>query len=130
MRIDFGKVSVNCTVVGSGRAPWDDKNELRTEYEVVVVCGRASYRTRAWGSIHDYGRRKTDCPGISAMVVDELLSANADPDEFLDMVIGESRGRDALRRGQQAEHIIAAARKFSYDNLVEAVRIAEEKGLR
>lgn len=63
------------------------------------------------------------------MVVEELLSAHADPDEFISMVMGEATGSEALKRGRRAEKVVAAAKKFRYDELVKAVEAARERGL-
>jgi len=125
----LGNLNVSCKVVGEDEQPWNP-HAVVYKYRVTVSLGKARYSSDAWGSAHDYERGKHDCDSISVMVVDELLSANADPDEFLTMVMGEASGREALKRAKSAEKVIKAAKKFSYDELVKAINEAEENGLR
>jgi hypothetical protein len=63
------------------------------------------------------------------MVVDELLSAAADPREFAEMVIGETEGKEATKRRAIAKRTCVAAGKFSYDDLERAVNAARDKNL-
>ncbi len=63
------------------------------------------------------------------MVLDELASAANDPDDFIQMVMGDTTGREALKKGRDAEKIVKAAKKFNYDALMTAVDVVREKGL-
>lgn len=90
------------------------------EYKVLVSDPHsgAMYRSPAWGSINDYKKNRHDFEGIGAMVVEELLQANSDPDEFIDMV-GPTKGNS----------IVQSAEAFEYDELLEAVGEAIQRGL-
>jgi hypothetical protein len=131
--MQFGKLKIKCRVVGPEQSPWSGRihqpEQTVFAYKVSVSAGSARYSTKAWGSIHDYQSAKHDCSGVSAMVIDELLSANADPEEFVSMVMGDATGREALKRGRGAEKVVRAAKKFNYQDLVAAVEEAREKGL-
>lgn len=129
--MQFGKLKVKCRVIGEETSPWSawGKNGICFAYKVSVSCGTARYSSKAWGSKNDYEQGRHDCNGIAAMAVDELLSANADPDEFVTTVMGDARGHEALKRGRTAEKTVKAAKKFNYDDLVTAVEEAREKGL-
>lgn len=103
-------------VVGEELQPWGGR-ETVFKYQVKVAHSTfksSSYTTNAWGSIADYGAGRHDCAGIGAMVVDELLSAAADPDEFI------------ARKG---EKVVKAAEKFRFEELQQAVDAARERGL-
>lgn len=121
----FGPIKVTVTDRGAGIAPWDEKSAERTEYDVHV----GSYRTKAWGSINSYKQGKLDHEAIGAMVVDELQSAAVNPDEFIELSMGGSTGREALDRGRAAEKTIKAAQNIGEEGLTEAVEDIREKGL-
>jgi len=127
----FGPINVTVTNVGRGRPPWDDDPSIgHEEYDVVVDRGgRHQYRTKAWGSRAEYKEHRLDHGGIGALVVEELASANADPDEYVEMVMGDATGRDALKRGQSAEKTVAAALDFGSEALEAAMDDIREKGL-
>lgn len=69
-----------------------------------------------------------DHRGMAWLGIDDLSSANADPDEFITLVIGESKGREALQRGKDAEKVVKAAKKFTYEDLSEALEKTREEG--
>lgn len=87
-------------------------------YRVEVASPRGvRYGARAWGSIANYERKDLDFESIGAMVADELRSAKADPDEFLNMA------------GKKGRVTVRAAEKFTWDELDQAAREAESRGL-
>lgn len=130
MKFKFGTIDVTVRNAGTGEPPWRGGSAGTVyKYQVSVSDGSARYSSTAWGSIHDYERKHRDPKGIGAMVVDELLSANADPDEFVSLVMGGATGREALRLGKVGEKVCKAAAKFSYDALSNAVDDAREQNL-
>lgn len=127
----YGPLSVRVRLVGEGSAPWDERGSPRHEYRVTVSHPAGpKYTSSAWGSVNDFETGETDHRGMARMVVDELYSAAADPDEFVDMAIGEERGRKALEAGKRAERVVRAAAKFgqSIFQAGEAARREEERG--
>lgn len=132
MTFRYGEIEARVEDVGEGSSPHSETGEDVYEYRVTVrgpSGGR--YTTRAWGSINDFHRGRHDHAGMASMVVEELASAASDPDEFVDMVIGEERGRRALERGKEAEKVVAAARRVGHDALFRAsdfIRGQEERG--
>jgi hypothetical protein len=129
----LGALNITCKAVGEDVPPWGH-GEGRPVYKYRVrvthsAFKTSNYSTYAWGSINDHQKGKHDCDGIGAMVVDELLSAASDPDEFVHMVMGEAKGREALKRGREGEKVVKAAKKFRYEELRQAVEEAQEKGI-
>lgn len=122
----FGPVDVQVRKVSEEVPPWGDK--IVFKYGVMVKSKHGRYHTSAWGSIADYEKNKLDEEGIGAMVIGELASAAADPDEFIEMVMGEKTGREALKAGRDAEKIITAAKRFG-DDIFEASDVVRERGL-
>ena len=124
----FGEMS--CTVENEGPRPqpWD-RGETAYQYRVTVRHGHVRYTSPAWGSIADYRRGKKDPRSMAAMVLDELLSAACDPNEFVQMVMGEETGRKALALGKRAERTVRTAKKFPLATLEAAVEEAREEGL-
>lgn len=94
----------------------------RFEYRVLVrdFHSGAMYRSPAFGSINDYKANRHDFKGIGSMVVEEILTANSDPDEFRSMASPASK--------KQVERVVQAAEGFEYDELLEAVGEAIQKG--
>ena len=125
---NYGPVSVTIADIGDETQPWGRSGKLVTKYKVSVKSPRATYSSHAWGSIADFEQGKLDHLHIGAMVVSELCSAAADPDEFVEIVIGEAKGREALKLGKDAEKIVSVAEKFGKDIFV-ACDIIREKGL-
>lgn len=124
----FGEMS--CTVENEGPRPqpWD-RGETAYQYRVTVRHGHVRYTSPAWGSIADYRQGKKDLRGMAAMVLDELLSAATDPDEFIRMSMGEETGQKALALGKRAERTVRTAKKFPLVALEAAVEEAREEGL-
>jgi hypothetical protein len=91
--------------LGEGTPPWEDWTVFR--YQVTVEDeGGNQYVSDAWGSRHDYENGETDEDGIGWMVLDELLSAAYDPDEFFSMAI---EGNNARARAEQILAMVATA---------------------
>lgn len=132
MKLTLGKITATVTAAGEEMQPWGDRgSRVVYKYRITVKeTGKStSYTCPAWGSIHDYERKKRDYASIGAMVVGELLSAVSDPDEFIEMAMGDAKGKEALKRGRNAEAMVEAAKKFSYAALSKAREVAEERGL-
>jgi hypothetical protein len=132
----LGVLTVTCKVIGEEMQPWGKHGGMAFKYKVTVrhsAFKSASYTANAWGSQHDYSQGKHSCDSIGAMVVDELLSAASDPDEFMDMVVGHGEdpgaGKDIVKRVKAAEKTIKAAKQFRHEELARAVEEAQEKGL-
>lgn len=134
MRMQYGPVSVSVRYVGEGVAPGDPTGSSRYQYSVIVSYRDVRYTTPVWGSIRDFeeGRDPEDVKimrYLGQLVIEELESALADPDEFFNLVIGEARGREAYERGKSAERVIRAAQRFG-DVLyaaAEEVRAEQER---
>lgn len=59
-------------------------------YIVHVSATEGDWTTKAYGSQHDYSNGDKDhAEEMAWMVLDELLSAYYDPDEFLQLALGE-----------------------------------------
>ena len=128
-KFTYGALTFTVEDVGEGAAPWDPKEEPRYEYKVnVKAANGATYSTKGWGSINDYRQGKLDHRGMVWGVIQDLLSAAADPDEFITLVIGEESGRKALERGKTAEKVIKAAKKFKFEDLQAASDQAQAEG--
>jgi len=128
-KFSYGKIEVDVADVGEGVAPWDEKGETRHEYDITVKGpDGARYKSKGWGSINDYEQGKFDHRGLAWSAINDLYSANADPDEWINMVIGEASGREALDRGKTAEKVVKAAKKFSWDDLQEAFEQTQAEG--
>lgn len=129
---EYGPIQVDVEYSGEGAAPWGTKGETRHEYKVTARDGNTSHSSGAWGSIRDYEERDPEeedlMRGMARLVIDDLSSAYFDPDEFIDMVVGELTGREALERGKEAEKIVEAAAKFGdvLEAAAEAARAEEE----
>lgn len=119
MQFKYGNIKVSVKHDGSGVPTWGTQPVYK--YRVTVTGGGARYICLAWGSIYDFQYSKHNDKGIGAMVVDELLSAAADPDEFVSLVMGDASGREALKRGKTAEKVVSAAKRFNFDDLSAAV---------
>lgn len=128
-KFEYGDLKVVVDQVGEGSAPWDERQEPRHEYAIMVTGpGGAKYVTRGWGSTHDWETGELSHRSMAWSAIDDLLSAASDPDEFITLVIGERKGRDALDRGKVAEKVIRAAKKFPYESLQKAVELTREEG--
>jgi hypothetical protein len=130
-RFRYGPIEARVEDVGEGVPPWRETvGRPVHRYRVTVKGPGGTHTTSAWGSLTEYETGEFDHSGIAEMVVDELASAAADPDEFIDIVIGEERGRRALERGKDAEKVVAAARRIGHDALFRAQEMirAEEEG--
>lgn len=126
---EYGNLRFTVEDVGEGVAPWDERQDPRTEYKVSVKASNgATYTTKGWGSINDYQQGKLDHRAMVWGVIQDLLSAAADPDEFITSVIGEESGRKALERGKTAEKVIKAAKKFKFEDLEAASQQAQDEG--
>lgn len=115
----LGNLVVSVRPVGTSFAPWEGRSKV-FEYKVLVRDSHsgAMYRAPAWGSINDYQQNRHDFKGIGAMVVEELLMANSNPEDFISTPASK----------KEVEHIIQAAETFEYDELLEAVGEAIQKG--
>lgn len=128
-KFKYGNLDIVVEDVGEGIAPWDEKGDTRHEYKITVKGpGGARYSSGGWGSINDFQKGEMDHRSMAWSTIMDLLSANSDPDEFINMVIGEAPGRKALERGKLAEKIVKAASKFSNDDLNAASEKAQEEG--
>lgn len=127
----LGNLTVTCKVVGEEVQPWGKHGAMAFKYKVTVKGSTkdATYTSNAWGSQHDHERGKHDCDSIAAMVVDELLMAANDPGEFLEIVVGDGKAGNLVKRVKNAEKTIASAKKFNISELASAVEEAQEKGL-
>jgi hypothetical protein len=132
-KFKYGDLSVDVEYVGDGSPPWDERGEPHHEYDVRVKGAGGNYKTKAWGSLHDYEKGDaTAHRDMARMVLGELVSAASDPDEWISMMIGEAAGREALERGKAAERMIKIAEKFDQDALFaagDAAREEEESGV-
>ncbi len=129
--MNIGNITVVVKHVGEGAPAWDRQGDPHFEYEVTVKGpGGARYKSKAWGSSHDYEQNKLDWMGMAEAVLNDLYSAYTDPDEFFTIVIGEAEGREAYERGKDAEKVVKAAQKFGQSIVpaYESVREAEETG--
>lgn len=127
----LGDITVSVTPAGASFQPWALPSHPGSfkgspakvfEYKVRVRSPEGpTYSASAWGSINDYNRKHRDPRGIGAMVVEELLFANSDPQEFLSMASPSNRA--------QIKRTITSAKKFRYEDLVAAVEQAQEEGL-
>lgn len=122
-RFRYGDLEARVEDVGAGTPTWRERGETAFEYRVTVRGPGGTYRTQAWGSMIG----ELDHRGMARMVVGELASAAADPDEFVEMVIGDERGRRALQRGREAEKVVEAARRIGADAVLRADEIAREE---
>lgn len=139
---EWSRIKVTVTSMGSNRPPWDISGKNVVRYEVKIEAGSVSYATSAWGTINEHQKyaqnvrhqsqmkadELLDHKGIAAMVVDELASALADPDEFLEMVVGDKKGTKALDALRNGERTILAAAKFG-SSITEAAEQIREEGL-
>lgn len=124
---NFGSMKITVKDAGTGQPPWG--RDVVHKYHVTVAHRGARYSADAYGSIADHESGKRRPAEMAAMVLDELLSAAADPDEFVAMVVGEESGLAAVKKGKTAEKVIKAARRFGYADLEAAVSEARERGL-
>lgn len=69
---------------------------LRHRYEVTVTYGEHTYTASAWGSLADYEEDRYDARQMAFMVLDEMLSAVNDPDEFA-ALMGDSPSAQQVR---------------------------------
>lgn len=133
--LKLGRLTINVEDVGEGTPPWGDDEGGHTEYEVKILAPATSaypgllYKTTAWGSRRDFDADEFDHDAIGAMVVSELASAANDEEEFLEMAMGNAKGREALARGKAAEKVIRAANKVDPEMWIEATGDARVKGL-
>lgn len=136
MQFRYGTLRVNVTWKGEGSPDWDPDN-AHHQYGVTVTGGRrraGAYVGDAWGSRKDFeeGIAPEDpdtMRSLARMTVEDLYSAAMDPDDFIDTVIGEAKGREALKLGKKAEAIVASAKEFGDADLeaaFEAARAEEE----
>lgn len=128
-RFEYGNLTVEVNDIGDGVAPWDEKQETRHEYDITVKGpSGARYKSKGWGSLNDYQKGEHDHRAMAWNVLNDLYSSAADPDEWINLVIGEASGREALDKGKLAEKIIKAAKKFDLDDLQSAYEKAQEEG--
>lgn len=126
---DYGPLKVTVEDVGSGIAPWDARGATRTKYKIAVKGpGGASFKSDGWGSVNDFENGEFDHRAMAWAVIGDLVSAAADPDEYITLVIGDAPGREALDRGKLAEKTIKAAKKFAWEDLEAANAQAQEEG--
>ncbi len=112
-RYRYGPLKVSVKDAGEELQPWGREVRLAYKYEVTVVAPNGTtYTAPAWGSAHEHELGSRDRRAIARMTVDELYSALSDPDEWLDVVIGDAKGREAYERGKTAERVIETARKM------------------
>lgn len=123
----YGSLKVTVRDAGEGYAEWDPRGEPRTEYDVSVSGAGGGYRTKAWGSVADFEKGEFDHRAMARMAVADLADAASDPDEFINMVVGEASGRAAFERGKVAERVIRAAGKFERAALLKAAEQAREE---
>lgn len=94
---------------GTDKQPWTP-NATVYRYRVTIEDTDGNrYEASAWGSINDYEQMRRDNENIGWMVVDELLNAAYDPDEFFTMA---TEGEGGRQRAQQILDLIATAEKM------------------
>jgi hypothetical protein len=123
----YGDIVVDVEHVGEGSAPWDERKEPRHEYKINVRGAGGRYKAGGWGSTSDFETGQLAHQSMAWSAIDDLHSALTDPDEFIDIVIGEAKGRDALERGKMAERVVKAARKFDETALARAAEMRREE---
>lgn len=126
---NYGNLKITVEDVGEGVATWDKERRPRIQYKISVKGpGSASFRTDGWGSINDYENGEKDHRGMAWSAIMDLVSAAADPDDFMSTVIGDSPGREAADRVRAADKVIKAAKKFKWEDLEAANNQAQEEG--
>ncbi|MGI0148424.1 MAG: hypothetical protein ACREDF_02670 [Thermoplasmata archaeon] len=130
----YGSVKVSVQYRTDSIPRWEDTENLHHEFRVTAQHGTARYSAPAWGSLKDWqdGRDPDDedyAREMARLVVEELGSAASDPDEFIDLMIGDAKGREALGLGKEAEGVVATAQRFG-DAILKAADAAraEEEG--
>ena len=123
MRLQGMAVEAEC--VGTDSQPWGGADAFK--YRVVLnVDGHERWETFAWGSQVDHERGdNTRAEEMAWMVLDELLGAYWDSDEFFQMAMGEDgdeeRARKLIAYIDYAESIAEALQLNE-----EAIREAQE----
>jgi hypothetical protein len=116
----LGNITVSVSPAGAALQPWG--NAKAFEYKVRVRSPEgATYSASAWGSINDYNQKHRNPRGIGAMVVEELMHAHNDPEEFLSMASPSNRA--------SFKRTITSAKKFRFEDLDAAIQQAQEEGL-
>ena len=127
-RYRFGQTTVTVKDDGEAAPPWSKQGERVFRYKVTVNAYGVKWTTPAYDSIHNYQKGVREREFIAAMVVDELASAYADPDEMYNMVLEGRTGREAYEAGKDVEKLINTAQRMG-QMILQAAEIAREKGL-
>lgn len=104
-----GGLRVRAVFAEHDEQPWGEHRPA-PRYDVSVTCGDLSYKTSAWGSQADFEEDRHRAREMAFMVLDEMLSAANDPDEFASMATGEEATREQLKR---VTALLDAAEEFS-----------------
>jgi hypothetical protein len=104
-----GGLRVHAEYEETAEQPWE-RGGYAPRYKVTVTCGELRYECPAWGSQADYEEDRYRAREIAFMVLNEMLSAAMDPDEFASMATGENATREQLKR---VTALLDAAEEFS-----------------